>query len=160
MTDTIRFLTDRGIPVMAHVGLMPQQANATGGFRAQGMDPRSAAQVFDAACAAERAGAFGVVIEGTAEALARHLTDTLTIPTIGIGASPACDGQVLVTEDMIGAFDTYTPRFVKRYADANAVMRDAIRQYAHDVRQRVFPEPAHCFGYGKPLQLTEAAAAA
>ncbi|MDI9705497.1 3-methyl-2-oxobutanoate hydroxymethyltransferase, partial [Acinetobacter baumannii] len=77
-------------------------------------------------------------IEGTAEALARHLTETLTIPTIGIGASPACDGQVLVTEDMIGAFDAYTPRFVKRYADANAVMRDAIRQYAHDVRQRVF----------------------
>lgn len=81
-------------------------------------------------------------------------------PTIGIGASPACDGQVLVTEDMIGAFDAYTPRFVKRYADANAVMRDAIRQYAHDVRQRVFPEPAHCFGYGKPLQLADAAPAA
>ena len=72
-----------------------------------------------------------------AEALARHITETLTIPTIGIGASPACDGQVLVTEDMIGAFDAYTPRFVKRYADANAVMREAIRQYAHDVRQRV-----------------------
>lgn len=160
MGDTIRFLTERGIPVMAHVGLMPQQANATGGFRAQGMDPRSAAQVFDAACSAERAGAFSVVIEGTAEALARHITDTLTIPTIGIGASPACDGQVLVTEDMIGAFDAYTPRFVKRYADANAVMRDAMRLYAHDVRQRVFPEPAHCFGYGKPLQLVGAADAA
>ncbi|KWH36495.1 3-methyl-2-oxobutanoate hydroxymethyltransferase [Burkholderia cepacia] len=160
MADTIRFLTERGIPVMAHVGLMPQQANATGGFRAQGMDPRSAAQVFDAACSAERAGAFSVVIEGTAEALARHLTETLTIPTIGIGASPACDGQVLVTEDMIGAFDAYTPRFVKRYADANTVMRDAIRQYANDVRQQVFPEPAHCFGYDKPLQLIEAADAA
>ena len=101
----------------------------------------------------EQAGAFSVVIEGTAEALARHITETLAIPTIGIGASAACDGQVLVTEDMVGGFDAYTPRFVKRYADINAVMREAVAQYADEVRQGAFPLAQHCFGYGKPLQL-------
>ena len=151
MADTIRFPTERGIPVMAHVGLMPQQANATGGFRAQGWTrarPRR--------CSMPRVRRNGPTRSASSSkdgrALARHITETLTIPTIGIGASPACDGQVLVTEDMIGAFDAYTPRFVKRYADANAVMREAIRQYAHDVRQRVFRR----FGYGKPLQLVGA----
>ncbi|AOI72465.1 3-methyl-2-oxobutanoate hydroxymethyltransferase [Burkholderia ubonensis] len=153
MADTIRFLTERGVPVMAHIGLMPQQANATGGFKAQGLEPRTAERIFAAALAAEQAGAFSVVIEGTAEALARHITAALAIPTIGIGASPACDGQVLVTEDMIGGFDAYTPRFVKRYADVGAVTRDAIAQYAHDVRHNAFPEAQHCFGVGKPLQL-------
>ncbi|WP_431823562.1 3-methyl-2-oxobutanoate hydroxymethyltransferase [Burkholderia sp. F1] len=153
MADTIRFLTERGVPVMAHIGLMPQQVNATGGFKAQGLEPRAAERIFAAARAVEQAGAFSVVIEGTAEALARHITAALAIPTIGIGASPACDGQVLVTEDMVGGFDTYTPRFVKRYADVNAVMRDAIAQYAHDVRHNAFPEAQHCFGIGKPLQL-------
>ncbi|KVA22778.1 3-methyl-2-oxobutanoate hydroxymethyltransferase [Burkholderia ubonensis] len=153
MADTIRFLTERGVPVMAHIGLMPQQANATGGFKAQGLEPRTAERIFAAALAVEQAGAFSVVIEGTAEALARHITAALAIPTIGIGASPACDGQVLVTEDMIGSFDAYTPRFVKRYADVGAVTRDAIAQYAHDVRHNAFPEAQHCFGVGKPLQL-------
>ncbi|CAJ0821894.1 MULTISPECIES: 3-methyl-2-oxobutanoate hydroxymethyltransferase [Ralstonia] len=153
MADTIRFLTERGVPVMAHIGLMPQQANATGGFKAQGLDAGSATRIFEAARAVERAGAFSVVIEGTAEALARHITETLTIPTIGIGASAACDGQVLVTEDMVGGFDAYTPRFVKRYADINALMREAVAQYADEVRQGGFPLAQHCFGYGKPLQL-------
>ncbi|KVO61384.1 3-methyl-2-oxobutanoate hydroxymethyltransferase [Burkholderia stagnalis] len=157
MTDTIRFLSERGVPVMAHIGLMPQQANATGGFKAQGMDPRTADRIFDAACAVEQAGAFSVVVEGTAEALARHITATLAIPTIGIGASPACDGQVLVTEDMIGGFDAYTPRFVRRYADVNAVMREAIARYAHDVRSNAFPDMQHCFAAGKPLQVSAAA---
>ncbi|WP_321869378.1 3-methyl-2-oxobutanoate hydroxymethyltransferase [Burkholderia ubonensis] len=156
MADTIRFLTERGMPVMAHIGLMPQQANATGGFKAQGLEPRTAERIFAAARAVEQAGAFSVVIEGTAEALARHITTALAIPTIGIGASPACDGQVLVTEDMIGGFDAYTPRFVKRYADVGAVTRDAIAQYAHDVRHNAFPEAQHCFGVGKPLQLLDA----
>ncbi|KMW44092.1 3-methyl-2-oxobutanoate hydroxymethyltransferase [Ralstonia insidiosa] len=153
MADTIRFLTERGVPVMAHIGLMPQQANATGGFKAQGLEAASAARIFEAARAVEQAGAFSVVIEGTAEALARHITETLAIPTIGIGASAACDGQVLVTEDMVGGFDAYTPRFVKRYADINAVMREAVAQYADEVRQGAFPLAQHCFGYGKPLQL-------
>ncbi|AOJ65022.1 3-methyl-2-oxobutanoate hydroxymethyltransferase [Burkholderia ubonensis] len=153
MADTIRFLTERGVPVMAHIGLMPQQANATGGFKSQGLEPRTAERIFAAARAVEQAGAFSVVIEGTAEALARHITAALAIPTIGIGASPACDGQVLVTEDMIGGFDAYTPRFIKRYADVGAVTRDAIAQYAHDVRHNAFPEAQHCFGVGKPLQL-------
>ncbi|WP_322070786.1 3-methyl-2-oxobutanoate hydroxymethyltransferase [Paraburkholderia bannensis] len=159
MAETIRFLTGRGIPVMAHIGLMPQQFNAFGGFKAQGLDERSAQSILEAALAVQDAGAFSVVIEGTAEALAKHLAETLEIPTIGIGASAACDGQVLVTEDMVGSFDTYTPRFVKRYAEVNIAMQSAIEQYASEVRQGVFPQPQHCFGYGKPLMLTPAASA-
>ncbi|WP_321888505.1 3-methyl-2-oxobutanoate hydroxymethyltransferase [Paraburkholderia bannensis] len=154
MAETIRFLTGRGIPVMAHIGLMPQQFNAFGGFKAQGLDERSAQSILEAALAVQDAGAFSVVIEGTAEALAKHLAETLEIPTIGIGASAACDGQVLVTEDMVGSFDTYTPRFVKRYAEVNIAMQSAIEQYANEVRQGIFPQQQHCFGYGKPLMLT------
>lgn len=153
MTETIRFLSERGIPVLAHIGLMPQHANALGGFKAQGLEERSALRTLDAAIAVEKAGAFAVVVEGTAEALARHITQTLKIPTIGIGASPACDGQVLVTEDMVGAFDSYTPRFVKRFAEVNSIMEAAIAEYAAEVLQGSFPDSKHCFGYGKPLQL-------
>ncbi|MFM0643250.1 3-methyl-2-oxobutanoate hydroxymethyltransferase [Paraburkholderia bryophila] len=154
MAETVRFLCERGVPVMAHIGLMPQQANAMGGFKAQGIDERSAQRIFDAALAMEQAGAFCVVIEGTAEALAKRITEVLQVPTIGIGASPACDGQVLVAEDMLGAFSAYAPRFVKQYADTNAVMEDAIRQYADEVRSGAFPESKHCFAYGKPLAIS------
>ncbi|WP_027820262.1 3-methyl-2-oxobutanoate hydroxymethyltransferase [Paraburkholderia bannensis] len=159
MAETIRFLTGRGIPVMAHIGLMPQQFNAFGGFRAQGLDAHSAQGILEAALAVQDAGAFSVVIEGTAEALAKHLAETLEIPTIGIGASAACDGQVLVTEDMVGSFDAYTPRFVKRYAEVNIAMQSAIEQYANEVREGVFPQREHCFGYGKPLMLAPATTA-
>ncbi|WCM24345.1 3-methyl-2-oxobutanoate hydroxymethyltransferase [Paraburkholderia bryophila] len=158
MAETVRFLCERGVPVMAHIGLMPQQANAMGGFKAQGIDERSAQRIFDAALAMEQAGAFCVVIEGTAEALAKRITEVLDVPTIGIGASPACDGQVLVAEDMLGAFSAYTPRFVKQYAEANAIMERAIRQYADEVRSGAFPESKHCFAYGKPLAISETGA--
>ncbi|WGS52762.1 3-methyl-2-oxobutanoate hydroxymethyltransferase [Paraburkholderia sp. D15] len=155
MAETIRFLSERGVPVMAHIGLMPQQANTMGGFKAQGLDEHSAARILEDALAVEQAGAFCVVVEGTAEALAKRITDVLRVPTIGIGASPACDGQVLVTEDMLGAFSAYTPRFVKQYANVNTIVEQAIGQYASEVRGGAFPEPKHCFAYGKAIAQAE-----
>ena len=146
MTDTITFLTARGIPVMAHIGLMPQSFNTTGGFRAQGLSDETATQIEADGAAVEQAGAFSVVVEGTSEPLARRLTENLTIPTIGIGASPACDGQVLVTEDVVGLFSDFTPKFVKRYAELGKQISDAGKEYAEEVRARTFPAAEHCFG--------------
>ena len=117
MAETIRFLVERGIPVLGHIGLQPQSVNALGGFRAQGRSEPEAARVIADAHAVAEAGAFGLVVEGTAEPVARRLTGEIAVPTIGIGASPACDGQILVTEDMLGLFDEFQPRFVKRYAE-------------------------------------------
>ena len=145
MAATIRFLVERGIPVLAHVGLMPQSVNAAGGFRVQGRSDDSARKVRADAAAVAEAGAFAVVIENTVEALARSLTRELPIPTIGIGASPACDGQVLVTEDIVGLGTEFTPRFVKRYAELGEGLGEAARAYADDVRERAFPGPEHCF---------------
>ncbi|PCR94583.1 3-methyl-2-oxobutanoate hydroxymethyltransferase [Pseudomonas fluorescens] len=146
MAPTVQFLVERGIPVMAHIGLMPQFVNTMGGFKAQGMDERSADAIREAALAMEAAGAFCIVLEGVAEPLARELTEVLRVPTIGIGASPACDGQVLVIEDILGLGGEFVPRFAKRYADVHAVIRDAVGQYASDVREGSFPELSHCFG--------------
>lgn len=147
MAPTVRFLTQRGIPVMGHVGLMPQQLNTLGGFKAQGLDEARANAILDDALAIQDAGAFAIVIEGTAEALARRITEKLAVPTIGIGASPVCDGQVLVTEDLLGMFTDYTPRFVRKYAELNTLMGTAIGQFADDVRAGRFPAPEHCFAY-------------
>ena len=142
---TIAFLTARGIPVLAHIGLTPQSVNAFGGFRVQGRDDDRADDIRADAKAVERAGAFGVVIEGVPEPLARKITAEISIPTIGIGASPACDGQVLVTEDMIGMFGTFTPKFAKRYADLGEDVSAVAARYADEVRTRAFPGPEHCF---------------
>ena len=156
MAGTVAFLTARGIPVMGHVGLMPQQVNTMGGFRAQGMTPEAAAQVERDALAIEAAGAFALVIEGTAEPLARRLTGLLAIPAIGIGASPACDGQVLVTEDMLGLFDDYTPKFVRRYAELNPLIDAAVARFADEVRRGLFPASEHCFHGRKPAHDADA----
>ena len=145
MATTIRFLVDRGIPVLAHIGLMPQSVNAAGGFRVQGRSEAGAGKVRADAVAGCEAGAFAVVIENTVEALARELTDELPVPTIGIGASPACDGQILVTEDIVGSGTEFTPRFVKRYASLGDELANAVAAYADDVRERRFPAPEHCF---------------
>ena len=145
MAETVAFLTRRGIPVMAHVGLMPQQVNSQGGFKAQGRDAASAATVRRDALAMQAAGAFSVVLEGIAEPLARALSAELEIPTIGIGASPACDGQVLVSEDLLGLFGEYQPRFVKRYAELQAPIDQALADYAREVRENHFPTLEHCF---------------
>ncbi|MEZ7136344.1 3-methyl-2-oxobutanoate hydroxymethyltransferase [Komagataeibacter sp. SM21] len=146
MAATVSFLVQRGIPVCGHVGLMPQAVNTTGGFRTQGRDEQQARKVHDDAHAIAAAGAFAVVLEGTIEPLAREIATSVPVPVIGIGASPACDGQVLVVDDMLGVFGTFTPRFVRRYADVGNVIEDAAARYADDVRARRFPGPEECFG--------------
>ncbi|TBW35956.1 3-methyl-2-oxobutanoate hydroxymethyltransferase [Siculibacillus lacustris] len=143
MAPTIRFLTQRGIPVMAHVGLLPQSVNAQGGYRTQGRAAEAAAAIVADASAVAEAGAFSVVIEGTMESVARRISGELAIPTIGIGASVACDGQILVTDDLTGLFQDFTPRFVKRYADLAGILDAAVAAYAEDVRERRFPGPEH-----------------
>ena len=146
MAETVAYLTARGVPVLGHIGLMPQSVHAQGGFRAQGKEARRAAQLRADARAIAEAGAFAVVVEGTVEAVARDITDEIEVPTIGIGASPHCDGQILVTEDILNLSGGRVPRFVKRYADLGAQLEAAAAGYAADVRARRFPELGHCFG--------------
>lgn len=145
MAPTVRFLTDRGIPVLGHVGLMPQKAAMLGGFRTQGRKSDIAAKVMRDAQAISEAGAFAVVIEGTIEPLAREISENIASPTIGIGASPACDGQILVINDMLGRASDYAPKFVKRYAEHGEGTRAAVARYAEEVRERTFPGPEHVF---------------
>ncbi|HLO75515.1 MAG TPA: 3-methyl-2-oxobutanoate hydroxymethyltransferase [Magnetospirillum sp.] len=149
MADTIHFLTTRGVPVMAHIGLMPQAVNTAGGFRAHGRNDEEAATIRADAWAVAEAGAFCVVVEGTVEPVARQLSAQIAIPTIGIGASAACDGQVLVTEDLVGLFNDFTPKFVKRYADLSPQISQAAADYAAEVKARAFPAAEHCFGVAK-----------
>jgi 3-methyl-2-oxobutanoate hydroxymethyltransferase len=144
MAATIRFLTARGIPVMAHVGLTPQAVHALGGYKVQGRGHDAERVLRDAAAVAE-AGAFSVVLEKVTEPLARRITEALAIPTIGIGASAACDGQVLVIDDMLGIFAGFQPKFVKRYAELGRDAEAAIAAFAEDVRARRFPGPEHVF---------------
>jgi 3-methyl-2-oxobutanoate hydroxymethyltransferase len=145
MAETIAFLAERGVPVMAHIGLTPQSINVLGAFRAQGREEGSCQQIERDAQAVSDAGAFSVVIEAVAEPLARKITQAIPIPTIGIGASPACDGQVLVLEDMLG-LSPRTPKFVRRYGELGPMIEGAIEGYARDVRSRAFPGPEHVYG--------------
>jgi len=138
MAETVRFLTERGIPVMGHVGLTPQAVNALGGYGARGRSDAEYDKIVGDAKAVAQAGAFAVVAEGVVETLADAIVKALDVPVIGIGASSHCDGQVLVTEDMLGLFER-TPRFVKRYGDMAGMMTEAVEQYARDVRSREFP---------------------
>ena len=144
MAETIQFLAERGVPVMAHVGLTPQAINTIGSFRAQGRDEADWARIEEDAIAVAQAGAFSVVIEAVAEPLARKLTGAVPIPTIGIGASVACDGQILVLEDMIG-LSPRVPKFVKRYGTLGPGIEKAISDYASEVRTRSFPGPEHVY---------------
>jgi 3-methyl-2-oxobutanoate hydroxymethyltransferase len=146
MADTVAYLTARSVPVMGHVGLMPQSVKAMGGFTVQGKSEEAARRVIDDAKAIAAAGAFAIVVEGTLEPVARAITDAVAVPTIGIGASPACDGQVLVIDDILGLFGDFTPKFVKRYAELAPEIEEAIKAYANDVRSRAFPGEDHCFG--------------
>ena len=138
MAETISFLSQRGIPVMGHVGLTPQGVNALGGYMARGRSEAEEARIVADGKAVADAGAFAVVIEGVVEDIAIALTEQLSIPTIGIGGSARCDGQVLVAEDMLGMFER-TPRFVKRYNDIASIISDTAAEYAADVRSRRFP---------------------
>ena len=145
MAETIAFLVERGIPVMGHVGLTPQSINTIGSFRAQGRVEADWAPIEADAKAVADAGAFSVVVEAVAEPLARRITSAVAIPTIGIGASPACDGQILVLEDMLG-LSPRVPKFVKRYGDLGPGIEKAISDYAGEVRSRTFPGPEHVYG--------------
>lgn len=146
MAETTQFMVERGIPVLAHVGLMPQYVHTMGGFKAQGMNDMAARRIVEDARAHAEAGAFAVVLEGISEPLARDITAAVDIPTIGIGASPGCDGQILVTEDILGLSGDRIPKFARRFADAGALIRDAAEQYAKEVREGTFPSLDHCFG--------------
>jgi len=138
MAPTIRFLTERGIPVMAHIGLTPQAINTLGGYGARGRSQEEEAKIKGDAQAIAAAGAFAVVLEGVVEPIGRAIAETTDIPVIGIGASAACDGQVLVAEDMLGLFER-TARFVKKYDDMAGRITDAVTRYAEEVRNRTFP---------------------
>ena len=145
MAETIAFLVERGVPVMGHVGLTPQAINTIGSFRAQGRDEADWAPIEADARAVADAGAFSVVLEAIAEPLGRRITEQVAIPTIGIGASAACDGQVLVLEDMLG-LSPRAPKFVRRYGNLGPMIEAAIEGYAADVRSRAFPGPEHIYG--------------
>jgi 3-methyl-2-oxobutanoate hydroxymethyltransferase len=147
---TIDYLVKRGVPVMGHVGLLPQSINIDGSFKAKGREEGERARILQSARDTADAGAFAVVIEGVAEGLAREITEAIDKPTIGIGASAACDGQVLVSSDMLGLFD-WTPKFVRRYADLRGVIDQAVATYADDVRARRFPAEVETYFSKKPV---------
>ena len=145
IAETIAYLTSRGIPVMAHIGLTPQSVNVMGGFKTQGRRRSEWQAIEDDASAVAEAGAFAVVLEGMAELLAARITKQIPIPTIGIGASASCDGQILVLEDMLG-LNPAVPKFVKKFAAIGTAIEDAVKTYADEVRSRVFPGPQHVYG--------------
>ncbi|MDH7493900.1 MAG: 3-methyl-2-oxobutanoate hydroxymethyltransferase [Candidatus Saccharicenans sp.] len=141
----VEALVEAEIPVMGHVGLTPQSVRKIGGFRVQGKEEEQAEAIFRGALALERAGAFSVVLESVPAELAADITATLKIPTIGIGAGPRCDGQILVINDLLGLTADYLPRFVKKYADLAGVMAGAVQNYLADVRQGNYPQDEHCY---------------
>ena len=144
MADTIAFLTARGVPVMAHIGLTPQSVNTLGGYKVVGRDGE-ADKVMADALACQAAGAFSIVLEKVPLGLSGRITQALAIPTIGIGAGVDCDGQVLVIDDMLGLFTDFRPKFVKRYAELGKQADEAIATYASEVRARQFPAAEHAF---------------
>jgi 3-methyl-2-oxobutanoate hydroxymethyltransferase len=149
MADTIRYLVERGIPVMAHIGLTPQSINVLGGFKVQGRTDQQWAALEADAEAVSEAGAFAVVLEAIPGELAERITRAIPIPTIGIGASVACDGQILVMEDMLG-LSPRVPKFVKKYGSIGAAIEGAIRDYASEVKKRSFPAEEHTYARGVP----------
>jgi len=149
MAPTIAFLVARGIPVMAHIGLTPQSINTLGGYKVQGRGD-AAAKLMDDARAVADAGAFAVVLEKVPQNLANEITEAVDIPTIGIGASAGCDGQILVVDDMLGLFTRFKPKFVKRYGTLGEQAEAAIQAYASDVRARTFPAAEHVFSDTAP----------
>lgn len=145
MAKTVAAMVAAGIPVQGHIGLTPQTATSLGGFKVQGKSAQAARQLIDDALALEAAGCFSIVLEAIPAPLAKHITGRLAIPTIGIGAGPDCDGQVLVIHDLVGLYDRFTPKFVKQYARINEPVGEALRQYREEVQNRAFPTAAHSF---------------
>ena len=146
---TIAYLVQRGVPVMGHVGLLPQSINIDGSFRAKGREESERLRILESARQTADAGAFAVVIEGVAESLAQEITEAIDKPTIGIGASATCDGQILVSQDMLGLFD-WTPKFVRKYADLRGEIDRAVASYADDVKARRFPAEVETYFSRKP----------
>ena len=141
----VKAVLDAGIPVLGHIGLTPQSVNRIGGYKVQGRDPQAAKKLKEDAVLLEKAGCFALILECVPSELAADITGRLKIPTIGIGAGRRCDGQVLVTHDMVGYFDKFTPKFVKRYADINGQIRVAIESFKHDIESGAFPGDEHSF---------------
>ncbi len=145
VVDTVRAIVDSGIPVMGHIGLTPQSIFQLGGYRVQGRTAEMTEALVEQAKALEDAGAFSIVIEFVPSETAKLISESISIPTIGIGAGPHCDGQVLVLWDMLGLFEDFKPKFVKKYANIRNVIIDAVKEYSEEVRKGVFPEPEHSF---------------
>jgi len=145
VVDTVKAIVAAGIPAMAHIGLTPQTAGQLGGFRVQGKEAASAQKLLDSALALEEAGAFSIVIECIPDKLAGLISKSLKIPTIGIGAGPECDGQVLVTNDLLGLFERFTPKFVKQYTKLFPIIREAVVAYKKEVEAQTFPSVEHTF---------------
>ncbi len=143
--ETIKRLVDLGMPVMGHLGLTPQSIHKFGGYKIQGVGEKAAAQMVEDAKALQSAGCFSVVLEKIPRSLARTITDAIEIPTIGIGAGPECDGQILVLHDILGLYEDFTPKFAKRYARLAEQIRNAVREYKEEVRERKFPDRDHSF---------------
>lgn len=143
--EAVQAIIGAGIPVLGHLGLTPQSVNQLGGFKAQGKLADNAQEILDDALALEDAGCFGLVLESVPSRLAEHISAKLTIPTIGIGAGPGCDGQVLVTHDLLGLFDKFTPKFVKQYTTLHQDIHLALQEYKNDVEDGSFPEEEHSF---------------
>lgn len=156
MADTIQFLVTNDIPVFGHIGLLPQSVTDVTGYKVQGREEDSAQQLRRDALMVQKAGAFAVVLEAIPETLATDITELLDIATIGIGASAACDGQILVSEDMLGFSAERVPKFVKQFATLHQDMDQALQNYAHEVRQREFPTPKHTYQANKPQPLKKA----
>lgn len=152
--EHVRRIVACGIPVMAHIGLTPQSVHAMGGFRVQGRSAESADSLVEDALALEAAGAFSIVLEGIPSALGARITSALSIPTVGIGAGPSCDGQVLVCYDFLGMYPDLRPRFVKRFAEVGEAIVSATRAYVSEVQGGAFPSEAHSFGSGPPAEAT------
>lgn len=146
MAGTVAFLSARGVPVIGHVGMTPQAINMLGGYGARGRSPEEARSIVADAHAIAEAGAVAIVLEGTVEAVAEEISESVAVPIIGIGASARCDGQILVTDDLLGLFTDFTPPFVRRYAELAEAMRGAVTAYAEDVRARRFPGVEHVYG--------------
>ena len=145
MADTIKAIVDMDVPVMGHIGLTPQSIHRMGGYRVQGREKKQRKRLLDDVRAVGRAGAFCVVLEGIPAGLAKEITESISIPTIGIGAGPSCDGQVLVIHDVLGLYDDVKPKFIKRYANLKQIISSAVNEYIDDVREEKFPGKEHSF---------------
>lgn len=145
IAGTIKAIIDMGVPVMGHIGLMPQSVHKMGGYKVQGKTKKEQKQILKDAKAVEKAGAFSIILEGIPSDLAKKITESVSIPTIGIGAGVHCDGQVLVLYDMLGLYKDISPRFVKKYLDLNSMITNAVKDYIKDVEMKRFPEKKHSF---------------